>query len=77
MLLQPSNLPSVKHHGMITLKSLLLSLYPTDSLSEERSEKDTSVVIYNTKKLTIFSYTIKLQYNHDFSNRRFFDRNSQ
>lgn len=77
MLLQPSNLPSVKHHGMITLKSLLLPPYPTDCLSEERSEKETSVVIYNTKKLTIFSNTIKLQYNHDFSNRRFFDRNSQ
>ena len=44
---------------------------------KERSEKNTSAVIYNTKKLTIFSYTIKLQYDHDFSNRRFFDRNSQ
>ena len=52
MLLQPSYLPSVKHHGMITLKSLLLSPYPTDSLSEERSEKDTSKCCYKQHKKT-------------------------
>ena len=52
MLLQPSNLPSVKHYGMITLKSILLSPYPTDSLSEERSEKDTSKCCYIQHKTT-------------------------
>ena len=57
--------------------SYYLHIRPTLWVKRGRNRTQVSAVIYNTKKLTIFSYTIKLQYNHDFSNPRFFDRNSQ
>ena len=51
MLLQPSNLPSVKHHGMITLKSLLIyHLHIRPTLWVKRGRKRTQVLLYTTQK---------------------------
>ena len=58
-------------------QSYYLHIRPTLWVKRGQKRTQVSAVIYNTKQLKIFSYTIKLQYNHDFSNPRFFDRNSQ